>query len=336
VTVVETTPRVSVLMVVCAEPIERLQRAVDAVARQEGIRSIELLIAAPRDEHDRLGNLRPHGAVTTITLVHSPGGSRTRGLNAALREARGSVVARVDARSLPPPDYLARCVMRLEHDPTVGVVGAIQRPQSGSDGIVARGVARALRNPYFLGGARYRRTDGGGPADTAYLGAFRREQLVQLGGFDERLSANEDFDVCARYRDRGARVWVEPGLEVEYEARTTFAGVWRQFQAFGDAKVDYWRRSRTGPNGRQAVALLAGGVAVAGLGSALRRPARAAALVAGAVGALTIVDHVVDPSERDVRVRAVAVGTAATLGAAWCCGVARGVSRLCGRRGATR
>ena len=226
--------------------------------------------------------------------------------------------------------------MRLEHDPTVGVVGAIQRPEAGSDGVVARGVARALRNPYFLGGARYRRTDGGGPGDTAYLGAFRREQLVQLGGFDERLSANEDFDVCARYRDRGTRVWVEPGLEVAYEARTTFAGIWRQYEAFGDAKLDYWRRRRTGPNGRQAAALLAGGVAIAGLGLALRRPAQAAALVAGGVAALAIVDHVVDPDERDVRLRAVAVGTAATLCAAWCCGVARGVARLRRRRGATR
>jgi cellulose synthase/poly-beta-1,6-N-acetylglucosamine synthase-like glycosyltransferase len=326
-TSVDARPRASVLMVVCGEPLDRVRRAVDAVARQEGAGTIELVIAAPHAEHRDLASVHAHGAVGDLRLVDSPGGSRSGGLNAALGAARGSVVARVDARSVPPPDYVARCVARLERDPDVGVVGAIQRPHAGGDGVIARGIARALRNPYFLGSATYRRRDGAGPADTAYLGAFRRDQLARLGGFDEGLAANEDFELCSRYRGRGAVVWVEQGLEVPYEARTTFAGLWRQYQHFGDAKVAYWRRSGSMPNRRQAAVLLAGGAALAVAAVAVRRPAVAAVAAAGAAVTLAVVDHVVEPDERDARVRVAAAGAAVTLGAAWCCGVLRGAAR---------
>jgi succinoglycan biosynthesis protein ExoA len=326
-TSIEARPSASVLMVVRSEPLDRMRRAVDAVARQEGAGTIEVLIAAPQAEHRALASLHPHGAVGEIRLVDSRDGSRSGGLNAALCAARGRVVARVDARAVPPPDYVARCIARLERDPDIGVVGAIQRPHAGGDGVVARGIARALRNPHFLGGAAYRRTDGAGPADTAYLGAFRREQLARLGGFDETLVANEDFELCSRYRGRGSVVWVEPGLEVAYEARTTFAGLWRQYRDFGDAKVAFWRRSGSMPNRRQAAVLAAGAAAVATAALSVRRPAVAGIAAASAAAALVAVDHVVEPNERDARVRAVSAGAAMTLGAAWCWGVVRGAAR---------
>jgi hypothetical protein len=325
-------PAVSVLMVVRDEPSPRLQRAVDAVARQVGVGPVELLIAAPGDEHARISALRPSGAIETMLVVENPDGSRSAGLNAALAAARASVVARVDARSRLTSDYLTRCLGRLEADPSVGVVGAIQRPDAGGDGVVARGVARALRNPYFMGGARYRRPGTGGPADTAYLGAFRRAELQDMGGFDERLAANEDFELCARYRARGAVVWVEHSLEVTYEARATLRDLWRQYRSLGAGKADYWRHHGSRPNGRQTAALVAPVAVIGALGLATRRPAAAVAATAAGIVGLAVVDHVIAPRERDPRVRAVSLGAAITLTGAWVSGVLGGVTRGLGAR----
>lgn len=318
-------PRVSVLVVVRAEPRARLGRLLGSLAQQQGV-TLEVLIAAPPEDHAPLAGLDASGAVSSIRLVPNPGGARSAGLNRALAQARGDVVARADARSTPPPDYVARAVARLATDPDVGVVGGVQRPVCAGGDPEARGIARALRNPWLLGGATYRRPGGGGPADTAYLGVFRTAELRALGGWEERLAANEDFELCARYRAAGAAVWVEPGLEVPYEPRASQADLWRQYRAFGEAKAQYWRHAGTGPNRRQTAALVGLAGALGGGALACRSPRRGVALGVGAVVALGALDHLVEPTERDVRVRIAAYRAYATFLTAWLAGVVHGVA----------
>ncbi|HEV2310328.1 MAG TPA: glycosyltransferase [Acidimicrobiia bacterium] len=321
---------VSVLVVARDEPRDRLARLLAALDAQQGPVHLEVLLAVPPEEHSALAGLDAHvgdGMVSSVRLVSNPGGARCTGLNHALSLARGDVVARADARSMPSRDYVARAVARLDTAPDVGVVGGVQRPVCVADGVAARGIARALRNPWLLGGAVYRRPGGGGNADTAYLGVFRTAELRALGGWDERLAANEDFDLCARFRAAGASVWVEPGLEVPYEPRASHRELWRQYHAFGVAKARYWRIAGAGPNQRQ-VAALAGAAAALGVSALVaRQPRRGMALGVGALALLAAADHVVDPEERDVRVRAAAYGAYATYLGAWVAGVARGLVR---------
>jgi succinoglycan biosynthesis protein ExoA len=316
----------SVLIVSYREPITRLQRALDALSRQERV-SIEVLIACCPEERAALEDLRVGGPVRSLRLVANPSGGRSAGLNRALALATAPVVMRVDARSVPPPRYVTSCVERLRSSSEVGVVGAIQRARPEREGWMAAGVARALRNPYALGAATYRRIDGGGEADTAYLGAFRRDELRSLGGFDERLTANEDFDVCERFRRRGATIWVEPGLVVEYEARAGLRDLWAQYRAFGQSKADYWKLSGNRPNGRQTAALLGGASAVVCLGVAARSPRLGAGMALSGLAGLVALDHYADPHESDVRARAASVGASAVVMGAWLSGVASGVVR---------
>ncbi|HXY93487.1 MAG TPA: glycosyltransferase [Acidimicrobiia bacterium] len=314
--------KASIVMAVRGEPVDRVVRALASLAVQQACEPLEVVIAAPPEEHRTLARVRPAGAVTSVVLVENPCGARSPGLNRAVAATSTPVVVRVDARSVVPTDYVARCVRRLEADPMIGVVGGVQRPTARVTTARARGIARALRNPWVLGGARYRRVGAGGSADTVYLGAFRRDELLALGGYDGNLAANEDFDLCARYRRAGRRVWIEEGLEVGYEARTTYGDLWRQYRAFGAAKVHYWRDRRSRPQPRQALAL---GAAAAGLVAAagqVRHPWRAVALASGAVAAIGALDHVVDPGDADIRVRAHAVAASVCVMAAWTSGIA--------------
>jgi succinoglycan biosynthesis protein ExoA len=320
-------PDISVLLVTRREPTARLRRTLDALAAQVGAGTLEVLVAAPPDEHPALRDLPAVGAIQTVTLVANPDGRRSAGLNRALHRARAATVVRVDARSVPPSNYVACCAARLATNPAIGVVGAIQRPAAHDPDPGARGIARALRNPWLLGGAPYRRARGGGPADTAYLGAFRRRELLAAGGYDEHLDANEDFDLCARYRAAGQEVWIEPGLEVEYEPRRTHRELWAQYRAFGEAKVRYWQATGQRPNRRQGLAL--GGAVAATVAGVLlsRRPRRLATALLVGFGALALLDHSVEPEERDVATRVAAIGAYATFLTGWCCGIARGLAR---------
>ena len=76
------------------------------------------------------------------------------------------------------------------------VVGGLQRPVG--TGAFTRAVAMTM--PLGAGSARYRLGGSAGPADTVFLGAWRRETLEAAGGFDETLARNEDYELNWRLR----------------------------------------------------------------------------------------------------------------------------------------
>ena len=317
--------QVAVVMVARGEPAARLQRALDALAAQVGCDPFTVYIAAPEADHASMQALVTDRAVSAVVPVANPGGARCAGLNLAIRAADADVVVRVDARSRVHPDHVARCVARLADDANVGVVGGVQWPHALTEDAGERGTVRALRNRWLLGNAGYRRPGASGPVDTVYLGAFRRRELLDLGGYDERLDANEDFELCSRYLAAGRTVWLEPDLLVDYEPRIGASAVFAQYRAFGEAKVAYWRATGSRPNRRQLVALgLAASGAIAMLAS-LRRPRRAAVLVTAGLTAVAVLDHLADPHEPDPRVRARACAASVATTTGWLWGVLRGL-----------
>jgi cellulose synthase/poly-beta-1,6-N-acetylglucosamine synthase-like glycosyltransferase len=306
-------PRVSAVMTIRAESPARVERALASVRAQDYSGSIEIVVAAPPGEP----------APADGTVVANPTGKRSPGLNLAAAAATGDIVVRVDARSVLPPDYVRRCVARLQSDPSIGVVGGVQRaavPESSD--VVARGIARALRNRWTTGGASYRRTGASGSVDTVYLGVFRRDELLAVGGYDVSLDANEDFDLCQRYLARGQQVWLEEGLAVDYEGRTRLADVWRQYVAFGEAKVQYWRMRHERPNGRQLVGLLGPVVGLVAFGGAVLA-GRGAVAVVGGIAGVAALDQVAVGGKPSLGERAVSIVGSNIVPIAWAVGAYR-------------
>ncbi|MGI8684754.1 MAG: glycosyltransferase [Acidimicrobiales bacterium] len=321
--------RVSVVMTTYREPAGRLDRALACVAAQRTGCELEVVLAAGPDDTEVEGALERAGC-SDARVVLNRTGRRSEGLNLAIAASSGDIVCRVDARSLVPHDYVERCARRLREDLRVGVVGGFQRPVAGMKGPVAAGVARALGNGYLLGAPAYRRSDGWGPVDTVYLGSWRRTDLDRLGGFDERLAANEDFELCRRFANAGLVVWLEEGLEVPYEARASLREVFLQYHAFGRAKVHYWRTTGERPNRRQALALAAFGSAALAVPSMVRKPRRLAAAAAATGAGLLLTDRLADPTEVEAPVRAAAATAGALVLTGWIAGVAH--ESLVGRR----
>jgi hypothetical protein len=120
-----------------------------------------------------------------------------------------------------------------------------------------------------------------------YLGAFRRLDLLDAGGWDEELVSNQDFDLNRRMAVRGL-VWFDASLRSGYVPRESLRLLWRQYRRFGRAKVHYWRQVGALPEPRQWVLLVAppvlvvGGVVAAANGGAA---VRAGLVVAGLAGA---------------------------------------------------
>jgi succinoglycan biosynthesis protein ExoA len=267
--------------------------------------------------------LADHGFHHTAVLTNREATTPSN-LNVGLRYATGDIVCRVDARTRIEPHYVRTCARILLERPDVAVVGGSQRAVARDGSARAAGIARALNNRHAMGGSPYRRALRSGPSDTVYLGAFRRADLLDVQGWDERLGTNQDFDLNRRMAERGV-VWFEASLRSGYVPRPTFRELWRQYVRFGQAKVTYWRLTGDRPQRRQVVLLAAPLVVlVAAMLARHRLPWMAAVAGLGLVGI-----ERVGGDERSARAAEHGAGTLgiACVGAGWLVGVARGLAR---------
>lgn len=73
---------------------------------------------------------------------------------------------------------------------------------------------------------------------------IRRATFDAVGGFDERLRANEDHDLALRLTQAGVDVHFEPAALVHYRYRHEPRELWNQGLRYGTARPLVWRRVR--------------------------------------------------------------------------------------------
>jgi succinoglycan biosynthesis protein ExoA len=212
-----------------------LDTCLDAVLDQDYAGPIRVVVAVGPSADGTGCIARARAAADPrVTVVDNPSGRTPHGLNLATAAGDAEIVARVDAQSVLPPRYLARAVETLERTGAANV-GGVQRPV-GDDGL-QRVIAAGMCSPFGAGPARFRRDGYEGPTDTVYLGVFRRAALEEVGGFDEDLDRNQDYELNYRLRRAGHEVWLDPTLQVAYRPRATFRQLASQYFQYG-----VWKR----------------------------------------------------------------------------------------------
>ena len=171
----------------------------------------------------------------SINLVDNPKRNIPAALNVALDQAKGEFIIRLDAHSVPRPDYVSLCIEVLETTAAANVGGAWEIKPS-SDGWVARSIAAAASHPLGAGDARYRYRGDAGEVDTVPFGAFRRSWVDRVGGFNEELLSNEDYEYNYRLRKAGGKIWFDPRIQSVYFARNDLRNLMLQYLRYG-----YWK-----------------------------------------------------------------------------------------------
>lgn len=235
----QATPGVSFIMPILNEA-NYVERAVTSVLAQEydGEKEVILALGPSTDgTHEivaRLQQLEPR-----LKTVDNPSGLTPVGLNLAIDFSQYPVVIRVDAHSELRPDYTRVGVETLSRTGAANVGGLMEA--MGETPFQAA-VARAYISPVGLGGGVYHSGTKPGPAESAYLGIFRRDSLLAAGKFDESLRRGQDWDLNLRIRKRGGIVWFDPNLKVTYWPRATWSKLVRQFYATGIWRGELVRR----------------------------------------------------------------------------------------------
>lgn len=136
---------------------------------------------------------------------------------------------------MPRPDYISRCVRALEEGRGENVGGVWEIRPARNDWM-ARAIAAAAAHPLGVGDAHYRFTEQPQIVDTVPFGAFRRELVERIGGFDETLLSNEDYEFNVRVRRGGGKIWLDPQIKSTYFARPTLTALSQQYWRYG-----YWK-----------------------------------------------------------------------------------------------
>ncbi|PQZ92387.1 glycosyl transferase family 2 [Arthrobacter sp. MYb227] len=174
-----------------------------------------------------------------VRIVSNPAGRTPIGLNLAIKASQHPIIIRVDAHSELEPQYTARGIETLyrvnAHD-----VGGLMDARGKNT--LQRAVAAAYHSPFGLGGAAYHSGAPEGPAESAYLGIFRREVFDEVGFYDETLWRAQDWELCLRIRQAGHKVWFDPELRTGYYPRDDFKSLSAQSYASGVWRGEIARR----------------------------------------------------------------------------------------------
>ena len=209
-----------------------LQAAVERVLGQDyaGLMECVISVGPSIDGTDRVAAALAADD-PRVTVVANPSGRTAAGLNAALGACSSyPIVVRVDGHALVPHGYISLAVTVLLETGAANV-GGIMAAEGETPFECA--VARAMTSPLGVGNARFHNGGAAGAVDTVYLGVFRRSVLDDIGGYDERFTRAQDYELNVRIRDAGGLVWFTPELQVTYRPRSTARALATQYYEYG-------------------------------------------------------------------------------------------------------
>ena len=231
-------PSVSVI-IPCRNEEKTIHLVLDAIHAQTYPRELQQVVIADGFSEDRtreqIESFKTSHPDLVVMVVNNPKRIIPAGLNAAILASSGDLIVRMDAHSIPNPDYVALCVDALERNVAQNV-GGVWDIQPGSNSWIARSIAAAAGNPLAVGDARYRFTDKAAYVDTVPYGSYKRELFHQIGLFDETLLANEDYELNTRIIQSGGKIWLDPKIRCVYFARSSLRALSQQYYGYG-----YWK-----------------------------------------------------------------------------------------------
>lgn len=230
-----TNPSISVVLPILNEERD-LSASISAILQQKYEGEIEIILAlGPSSDksNEIAGKLAAQDK--RIKLVKNPSGKTATALNLAIAAATNEIICRIDGHAEINNTYIDTAVKILQKTGAVNVGGVMNADApSGLQSVVAR----AMKSKLGVGASKFHTGGEAGPTDTVYLGTFKKSAVLQAGGFNEKYTRAQDWELNYRLRLNGGVIWFDPRLIVTYRPRESFTKLAKQYFEYGR-----WRRA---------------------------------------------------------------------------------------------
>lgn len=165
--------------------------------------------------------------------------------NTALRAARGEIIYFLDDDSVPLPENLQRAVKQFSRPEVQMVGGPNLCPPDSSNLQKAFSLTMGTKLAFFSSAARYRSI--GKVRESSekeiilcnLLG--RRDAMLELGGFNEKLYPNEENALMDELQKRGGKLIYDPELIVHRHPRPTLKAFCKMLMNYGRGRAEQFR-----------------------------------------------------------------------------------------------
>lgn len=241
-----STPETSLPFVSVIVPMRNEERYIGrclrSLAAQDYPKDRFEVLAVDGDSTDASRRMAEDAAQETglhLRVISNLRRSTPCGLNVGIAQARGEVIARVDAHAHVEPTFLSESVAALRESGADVVGGPIR---SAGDGLVGGAIALAMSSPFGVGNAAFRYSREEQFTDTVPFPTYRRSVFERIGAFAEDMEWGEDDEFHYRLGDAGGRILLTPRIASTYFTRSSLASVARQYFRYGRVKVEVLRR----------------------------------------------------------------------------------------------
>lgn len=212
-----------------------------SLAQQQNLdrEQVEVLFIDGNSEDQTLSKLQAlqrENEGFAIKILHNEKRYISSALNIGLKESTGTYIIRLDVHSTIPCDYISRIYKGLaEHASEYCNFGG-RTVAKGYDK-TSKVVAKALSTKWVIGGAQFRFATTKMEVDSLFPGAWLKQDLLTVGGWDEGWIINEDAELNYRLRKAtDKKIMLDPDIVINYFPRNTVGKLGKQYFNYG-----YWR-----------------------------------------------------------------------------------------------
>jgi len=148
-------------------------------------------------------------------------------LNEGIRISKGDAIIILGAHASYPPNYFSTLYARLG-ELKADNVGAVCETKVHHDNPKTQAIKAVLSHPIGVGDSLFR-TGVTKPTkvDTTAFSCYRKSKLVEVGGFDTRLTRNQDIELNKRIITSGGSIFLIPDTRCTYFARESLSAMAR-------------------------------------------------------------------------------------------------------------
>ncbi len=184
-----------------------------------------------------------------VRVIDNPKGHAAAAWNVGLRSARGECFGIFSSHGIPSEEFVERSVEALTLSGAAGVGG--QYLHRGADPVSAA-IGLAMSSPFGMASPHRSATESR-PVDTISHPIYWTARVRAIGGFDESLLRNEDYELNWRLRQAGDLLQFDARIESVYRPRASLTALARQFWWYGRYKALVMRRHPRAISARHVV-----------------------------------------------------------------------------------